>query len=228
MNQPVHEQMTQSRIRVPVAISPSHVHLTPAVIEQLFCDHYRLHEQSRLGLTQFAAQESVTLIGPHGRLTGIRVIGPPRKMNEVELSLTDALKLGIVAPKRRPGDLDGTPGIVIKGPRMEVTLELGVIRALPHVHMAPHDADRLGVADRDLVDIVNEANTRRILFRNVSVGVSADYRSELHLDVDEGNAAGLASGDYVSLRKAAGPSRSPMPRSKRAEPAADYGESNLG
>jgi propanediol utilization protein len=204
MNQSTHGQMTQSRIRVPVAVSPSHVHLTPAVIEQLFCDHYRLHERSRLGATQFAAQESVTLIGPHGRLTDIRVIGPPREMNQVELSLTDALKLGIDAPERAPGDLDGTPGILIKGPRMEVTLKLGVIRARPHLHLTPHDADRFGLAERDLVDVIGEQNARRIAFRDVPVQVSANYRLELHLDADAGKAAGLASGDYVSLRKAAG------------------------
>jgi putative phosphotransacetylase len=191
-------------MRVPVAVSPSHVHLTPAVIEQLFCDHYQLHEQSPLGPIQFAAQESVTLIGPHGRLTGIRVIGPARKMNQVELSPTDALKLGIDAPERTPGDLEGTPGILIKGPRMEVALKLGVIRARPHLHMTPHHAACLGLADQDLVDVMSERNAERIVFRDVPVQVSADYRLELHLDADDGKAAGLACGDFVSLRKPRG------------------------
>jgi propanediol utilization protein len=201
MNQLTHERMTQSQVRVPVAVSPSHVHLTPAVIEQLFCDHYRLHERDRLGPAHFATQESVTLIGPRARLTGIRVIGPARRMNQVELSLTDALRLGIDAPERAPGDLEGTPGIVIKGPRMEFTLKVGVIRALPHLHMTPHDADRFGLADRDLADVISESDARRIMFRAVPVQVSADHRFELHLDVDAGKAAGLASGDHVSLRK---------------------------
>jgi propanediol utilization protein len=182
------------------------------VIEQLFCDHYRLHELSRLGATQFAAQESVTLVGPRGRLTDIRVIGPPRKLNQVELSLTDALRLGIDAPERTPGNLDGTPGILIKGPRMEVTLKLGVIRALPHLHMTPHDADRFGLADRDLVDVISEPNAQRIVFRDVPVQVSADYRLELHLDADEGKAAGLASGDFVGLRQPGGSSCRPAGR----------------
>jgi propanediol utilization protein len=204
MNQLSHEQMTQSRIRVPVAVSPSHVHLTPAVIEQLFCDHYRLHERSRLGATQFAAQESVTLIGPHGQLTDIRVVGPPRRMNQVELLLTDALKLGIDVPERTPGDLDGTPGIIIKGPRMEVALKLGVIRALPHLHMTPRDADRFGLADRGLVNVIGKPFSRRIVLRDVHVQVSADHQLELHLDADAGKAAGLASGDYVSLRTPGG------------------------
>src|SRR5271170_210928 len=111
MNQSTHEQVTESRIRATVAVSPSHVHLTPGLIEQLFCDHYRLHERSRLGPTQYAAEESVTLIGPKGRLTDVRVIGPPRNANQVELSRSDALKLGIDAPIRTSGDLAGTPGI---------------------------------------------------------------------------------------------------------------------
>jgi propanediol utilization protein len=201
MNQFLHQQATNSGVRVTVAVSPSHVHLTPGVIEQLFCDHYRLHERSRLGPTQFEAEESVSLIGPKGRITDVRVIGPPRKANQVELSRTDALKLGIDAPMRAPGDLEGTPGVLIKGPRTQVTLELGVIRALPHLHMNPRDADRLGLAGRDRIDVLNESDARRILFRDVPVRVSADYRLELHLDADEGETAGLVSGDYVLLRK---------------------------
>ena len=205
MNQSLHEQTNGSQVRVTVAVSPSHVHLTAGIIEQLFCDHYRLHEHRRLGPTQFAAEESVCLIGPKGRITDVRVIGPARKASEVELSRTDALKLGIDAPIRTPGDLAGTPGILIKGPRTQVRLELGVIRALPHLHMTPHDADRLGLADRDRMDVVNESDARRILFRNVPVRVSADYQLELHLDVDEGEAAGLVSGDSVLLRKSSMP-----------------------
>jgi len=201
MNQSTHEQATESRIRVTVAVCPSHVHLTQGLIEQLFCDHYRLHERSRLGPTQFAARESVSLIGANGRMIDVRVIGPARKTNQVELSRTDALKLGIDPPIRTPGDIEGTPGILIKGPRTQVALGLGVIRARPHLHMNPHDADRLGIADRDRVDVVNDADARRTLFRDVPVSVSADYRLELHLDEDESTAAGLASGDYVLLRK---------------------------
>jgi putative phosphotransacetylase len=119
----------------------------------------------------------------------------------VELSGSDALKLGIDAPIRAPGDLEGTPGILIKGPRTQVALALGVIRARAHVHMSPDDADRIGLADRDRIDVVDEFDARRILFREVPVRVSADYRLELHLDADQGKAAGLASGDFVLLRK---------------------------
>lgn len=193
--------------RAPVALSPSHAHLTSGVIEQLFCDHYRLHHCAPAGLTQYAALESVSLIGPNGRLIEVRVIGPARKINEVELTQSDALKLGINAPERAPGDHAGTPGILIKGPRTQVAIERGVIRALPHVHMGPQHADRLGLSDGDRVDAVSEPNPRRVLFRNVPVLVSVDYRLELHLDADQGAAAGLAPGDCVRLRaaKRAGP-----------------------
>ncbi len=192
--------MDATDIHVPVAISTAHVHLTPAVIEELFSDMYRLHERSRLlQPTQYAAKESVTLIGPHGRLSNVRIIGPPRAVNQVELSRNDALTLGIDAPERKSGDLEGTPGIFIEGPRTRVKLERGVICALRHVHMGPFDADRLGLKDQDRIDVFTEGPTRRILFRDVLVRVSADYRLELHLDADDGRAAGLSSGDYVLL-----------------------------
>lgn len=191
-------------MRVPVAIAGAHVHLTPAVIEQLCCDGYRLHTHSQLVQpTQYAVEETVTLIGPHGRLSNVRVIGTPRSVNQVELSPTDALTLGIDAPARASGDLEGTPGIVIEGPRTRVPLERGVICALRHVHMSPSDADSLGIKDKDRIQLAAERDTRRILFRDVLVRVSADYRLELHLDMDEGAAAGLHSGDYVVLSKAA-------------------------
>lgn len=207
MNKPGREhRMDITWMRVPVAISAAHVHLTPAVIEQLFCDKYRLHELSRLiQPTQYAARESVTLIGPHGRLSNVRVIGPPRSVNQVELSQADALALGIDAPVRKSGDLEGTPGILIEGPRARVPVAHGVICALRHIHMSPSDADRFGLKDGDRIEVATERHTRRVLFHDVLVRVSADYRLELHLDTDEGAAAGLRSGDYVMLRKATSP-----------------------
>jgi propanediol utilization protein len=202
MNKSRQEHSTRSSVRVPVVVSAAHVHLTPAVIEQLFCDRYQLHEHSRLGQpTQFCAEESVTLIGPHGRIPNVRVIGPSRPENHVELSPTDALTLGIDAPVRASGDLEGTPGVIIEGPRTSVRLERGVIRGLRHLHMSPLDAGRLGLHDQDRIDVGTERHTRRILFRDVLVRVSADYRLELHLDTDEGKTAGLKSGDYVIVRQ---------------------------
>ncbi len=141
------------------------------------------------------------MVGPHGRIPDVRVIGPPRPENQVELSPTDALTLGIDAPVRMSGDLEGTPGILIEGPRTSVRLESGVIRGLRHLHLSPLDAGRLGLNDQDRIDVGTERHTRRILLRDVLVRVSADYRLELHLDADEGKATGLKSGDHVILRK---------------------------
>jgi acetate kinase len=149
---------------------------------------------------EFAAEETVTLIGPHGRIPHVRIVGPPRAVNQVELSRTDALTLGINAPVRESGDLAGTPGILIEGPRGSVHLDSGVICALRHVHMSPADATVLGYKDQDRIELAVESDERRMLFRDVIVRVSPNYRLELHLDTDEGNAADLRSGEFVILK----------------------------
>lgn len=188
-------------LRVPVAISPTHAHLTEASIETLFCDHYHLHEHRRLGQPAlYEAEETVSLIGPRGRLNHIPVIGPPRAANQIEITATDALRLGIAAPLRRSGQVVETPGIVIEGPRTSVRLESGVIRALHHVHMTPADAARVGVHDGERVDAVIRGQRPPVFLRDVLIRVSPEFQLELHLDADEGNALGLKSGDHVELR----------------------------
>jgi len=189
-------------VRIPVAISARHVHLTESVIETLFCDKYRLHTHADLVQPgQYAAEESVTLVGPHGRIPHVRIVGPPRSVNQVELSRTDAITLGINAPVRESGDLAGTPGIVLEGPRGSVKLESGVICALRHVHMCPEEAARLGFKDQDRIQVAAQSEDRQMLFQNVVVRVSPTYRLEMHLDTDEGNAAGLRSGHHVLLQQ---------------------------
>jgi len=205
MSKSAHKRPDKNPILAPVAISSAHVHLTPAVIEGLFCDSYRLHEHSRHVQPTYSAEELVTLIGPHGRLSNVRVIGPPRSVDQVEISQTDARLLGIEAPVRESGNLEGTPGILIEGPRTRVRLERGVIRALRHVHMSPGDADCLGFKDQDRIAVASVKHVGQILFRDVLVRVSPDYCLELHLDADEAAAAGLRSGDYVVLSKGASP-----------------------
>ncbi len=178
------------------------MHLTSAVVEQLFGDGYRLHERPALAPpSQYDTEEYVTLIGPLGRLPNISIIGPPRLANQVELSQTDALLLGIAAPLRESGDLEGTPGILIKGPRTSVKLERGVIRALRHVHMSPADAGYLGVRDGDHVAATIEKSAAPLLLRDILVRVSPDFRLEFDLGRDEANALDLHAGDHVVLRK---------------------------
>ena len=141
----------------------------------------------------------MALVGPRGRLAQVRIVGPPRSENQVELSRTDEIELGIDAPLRESGDLTNTPGIVIQGPAGSVTLQHGVICALRHIHMSPVDADVLGLKNRDQVSVVVVAGSRRLIFSDIVVRVSPEFRLELHLDSDEGNAAGLHSGAEVLL-----------------------------
>jgi len=201
MSAPRHESGSIPGERLPVVVCGRHVHLTQNVIEQLFCDNYRLHEESRVSQpTQFAARELVTLVGPRGRIPHVRVIGPPRVDNQVEISQSDGQVLGIPTPVRESGDLKHTPGIVIEGPRACVRLDHGVIRALRHIHLLPLEAERRGLRDGDRIDVANDGPTPHTLFCDVLVRVSSAFRSELHLDADESRAAGLQSGSYVALK----------------------------
>lgn len=185
---------------IPVVISERHVHLAQDVIEQLFCDHYQLHEESRVSQpSQFAARESVTLVGPRGRIANVRVIGPPRAHNQVEISEADGELLGISAPLRETGDLKDTPGVSVEGPRARVRLAHGVIRALRHIHLHPLDAAGQGLRDGDRIDVCVDG-TSSALFAAVLVRVSPVFRSELHIDADDARAAGLQAGALVALQ----------------------------
>jgi acetate kinase len=190
-------------IDVPVAISARHVHLTQDTIDKLFGPGHRLTEHEPLSQPgQYAAVETVTLIGPRGRLEHVRVVGPPRSADQVEISRTDEFALGIDAPVRLSGDLGHTPGITLVGPRGSVALTRGVVCALRHIHMSPRDADRLGMHDRDVVAVrIAGGRGRDVIFGDVVVRVRPDYRLELHLDTDEGNAAGVVAGDACHLLK---------------------------
>jgi len=190
----------RSLVRIPMAISVRHVHLTQRTVEQLFGPGHFLQVHAPLSQPgQYAAEETVALVGPRGRLDHVRIVGPTRGEDQVELSRTDEIELGIDAPLRESGDLARTPGIVIEGPAGRVTLEKGVIGALRHVHMSPADADVLGLKSGDKVAAVVAASDRRLIFEDVVVRVSPAFKLELHLDSDEGNAAGLPSGSEVIL-----------------------------
>ena len=183
-------------VRIPVAISARHVHLTRASVDTLFGAGYQLHVHTPLSQPgQFAAEETVTLAGPGGRLAQVRIVGPERSENQVELARTDEIELGLDAPLRTSGDLGHTPGLRIMGPRGHVDLPRGVILAQRHIHMSPADAQCLGLRDHDVVQVALEGTGRALTFGDVVVRVSPDYRLEMHLDTDEGNAAGLHRGD---------------------------------
>jgi acetate kinase len=181
--------------RIPVAVSVRHVHLSAETVGRLFGAGRKLTPKTPLSQPgQFAAEETVTLVGPRGRIEHVRVVGPERGADQVEVARTDEFVLGIDAPVRESGDLGHTPGIRLDGPAGTVTLREGVICALRHLHMTPADAALLGVADGDDVEVRIDGGVRPISYGDVRVRVRGDFRLELHVDTDEGNAAGLAPG----------------------------------
>lgn len=185
--------------QIPVGVSSRHVHLSQPDLEALFGRGFRLAEHRPLFQPgQFAADAVVSIVGPRGMIDRVRVIGPPRKATQVEISRTDAFRLGIDTPVRASGDLAGTPGLRLIGPRGEVSLDQGTILAHRHIHMNPRDAQRLGVRDRDRLR-VRTPGVRAVDFANVLVRVNEGYALELHLDTDEANAAFLCSGDHVTV-----------------------------
>jgi acetate kinase len=189
-----------SDTEIPVAVSARHVHLSQRTINALFGRDHVLRPLKLLSQPgQFAAEETVALVGPAGRISHVRVLGPPRSEDQVEISRTDELTLGLNAPLRLSGDLGGTPGVFVEGPAGRMRLDSGVVRALRHIHMNPADAVRLGVHDHDVVHVSVRGGGRDLVFDDVIVRVAPTYRLELHLDSDEGNAAGVGRGSTCHL-----------------------------
>jgi len=179
---------------VPVEVSAHHVHLTQEHVEALFGAGHALAKLSDLSQPgQFASVEQVALVGPKGRVERVRVLGPVRKETQVEISMTEQFRLGIHPPVRQSGDLDGTPGVTLEGPSGSVTIEKGVICAMRHIHMSPEDALNFGLRDGYLVRVRVEGG-RELVFGDVLVRVHPDYRLAMHIDTDEANAAGIATG----------------------------------
>ncbi len=177
---------------LPVAVSARHVHLAPEAVEALFGAGHALTPERRLSQPgQFAARERVTLVGPRGRIEGVRVVGPMRSRSQVEITRTDAFRLGVDPPLRCSGDLGGTPGILLEGPAGSLQLTEGVICAARHIHMPPEEAVRLGLRHRDRVEVALDTAGRDLVFGDVVVRVSEAFALELHLDTDEANAAGI-------------------------------------
>ena len=190
--------------RVPVAISARHAHLSAATLATLFGAGHVLAPQAPLAQPgQFAAKETVTLVGPRGRLERVRLIGPPRAQDQVEIARGDEFVLGIDAPVRDSGDLAGTPGIGVEGPAGRVALSSGLICARRHIHLHTDDARRWGLADGELVTVRLGPRGEETLFRAVRIRVSDRFATQLHLDVDEANAARVSNGDWAELVSAA-------------------------
>ncbi|RMG30363.1 MAG: acetate/propionate family kinase [Bacteroidetes bacterium] len=181
--------------QIPVAISARHVHLRQETIEKLFGKGHQLSVHKWLSQPgQFAAKERLTLVGPKDQIEGVRVLGPPRQVDQVEISRTDEFFLGIDAPVRASGQVENTPGIRLVGPAGSVELPQGVICAWRHIHMTPEDAEAFGVQDRDIVEVRINTPERSLTFGNVLIRVKPTYKLEMHIDTDEANAAELSPG----------------------------------
>jgi len=181
---------------VPIGISNRHLHLSPADVTRLLGAGRDLTIDRMITQPgQFAARERIDVVGPRGRLNGVRVVGPARSATQVELALTDARVLGIPVPVANSGKLTGSVGgVTLVGPVGSVTLESGVIAAARHLHCAPADARRLGLTDGDWIDVVCGAGSRRVVFEGLLVRAGPAHATEAHLDTDEAAAAGLSTG----------------------------------
>jgi acetate kinase len=188
-------------MKVPVGISNHHVHLSRDHVDLLFGKGYQLKKLKDLKQKgQFACEETLTIEGPKGRIEHVRILGPERKQTQVEISKTDGYILGVLPPVRDSGDLDGTPGILIEGPKGSVKLEEGLILPVRHIHMDEEDAAKIGVKDKDWVSVKTKGE-RSVILENVLIRVNPNYVLEFHVDTDEGNAADLRNGDLVEIIK---------------------------
>jgi putative phosphotransacetylase len=186
-----------------VSISARHCHLTDEHVEILFGPGAKLIPEKDLYQDGFyAAEQTVMVVGPRRRmLPNVRVLGPTRPFSQVELAFTDSISLGIDAPVRHSGKIDGTPGCVLVGPAGTVQLTQGVIRAARHVHMNFADAEHYGVADGDMMQLVIRSPQCSVIFDELLVRADKAAKLEVHIDTDEGNACNLDSATEVLLQK---------------------------
>lgn len=184
---------------VPIGVSARHIHLTQEHVEALFGSGYQLTKKKELMGGQFASNETVTIVGLKLRaIENVRILGPVRKASQVEVSATDAIKLGMKVPVRESGDIKGSAPIAVVGPKGAIYLNEGCIVAMRHIHMSPKDAIAAGVKDGDIVSVKAD-NERGTIFNHVKIRVDDSFTLEMHIDTDEANAAGIKQGDTVSI-----------------------------
>ena len=181
------------RIFVELEASGRHVHVTEEQAKTLF-GHALTPKRPLSQPGQYLANERVTVIGPKGEFHNVAVLGPERREGQVEISLTDGRQLGIDPPVRPSGDVKGSPGVRLEGPKGGVELQQGVIAAQRHIHMTPEDAAHMGVKDKQVVRL-QVFTQRPVIFEDVVVRVNKDYATFVHLDYDEANACGFQPGD---------------------------------
>lgn len=195
----------KERRSIPIAVSARHIHLTEEAVEVLFGPGHRLTPRKDLSQPgQFACEETLDVVGPKRTIQGVRVLGPTRPKNQIEISRTDEFYLGLDAPVRQSGHVENTPGVKLVGPAGELQVTEGVICAWRHIHMTPDDAAHFGVEDKDVVEVRIDGGPRDLTFGDVLVRVSDKYALEMHVDTDEANAAEINTGATGLLEPAAG------------------------
>ena len=191
----------KDRLFIEVEASGRHVHLSRSDVDTLFGPGYQLTKVKDLSQPgQYACQERVSVTGPKGTLNNVVVLGPERKDTQVEVSLTDALVIGVKSPVRQSGDITGTPGVTISNGDKKIHLEKGLIVAKRHVHMTPKDASKFNVVDGEIVK-VKVFGERPLIFDDMVIRVHKDFRTYIHIDYDEANACGYTKGTWGMILK---------------------------
>lgn len=178
-------------MKILVETSARHVHLSEKDLYVLFGENYKLTSKKELSQPgQFACTEKVTIKGPKGEIAA-SILGPTRNKTQVELSFTDARKIGLVPPVKESGDHNGTPGCTLVGSCGEVVLNEGVIVAKRHIHLNPDKASEYGLIDKQIVNVKINSDNRSVILGDVVVRVSENFLPAMHIDTDEANAAGI-------------------------------------
>lgn len=185
--------------QMPVGVSNRHIHVTQEHLEVLFGKGYALKEMKALSQPgQYAAEECLIIAGPKGSIEKVRILGPVRPDTQVEISMTDSFRLGVKGVVKNSGDIAGTPGCVLIGPKGSVVLDKGVIVAARHMHVSASEAATMGLKDMDVVSVKSKGE-RGVTFNNVLVRVSDKFALDFHIDTDEANGAGIRNGDLVEI-----------------------------
>lgn len=186
--------------KVLVEVSARHVHLSQTDLAILFGEGYQLTIKKPLSQPgQYAANERVTIVGPKKEIANVSILGPVRKETQVELSLTDARTIGLSAPVRESGDISSSAACKIVGPKGEIVIHQGVIIAKRHIHLTPEDALKFGLKDKEVVSVRVDGTDRSLIFGDVVIRVRHDFQTAMHIDTDEGNAAGINGDVYGTI-----------------------------
>ena len=191
----------ENKDKIKIGVSQRHIHLSREDLDTLFGKGYELTVKKYLMGREFASEEVVTLVGKSLKsIENVRVLGPVRRKTQVEISKTDTFVLKVSPPVRPSGEIKGSAPMALVGPKGSVFLNEGCIIANRHIHMNLEDAEKYGVKDNDVVDVEIQ-NSKPTRYYNVQVRVRDDFNTEMHIDTDDANAAGIKSGEIVKILK---------------------------